>query len=248
MLAKNILIGVGKKLRNGYLNGAISEDVVNAFYKHNKKEADEFDSFGMSLFDLQELKTKTHNPLLSSKLQELILDYKNKITKGHMQNMLSLKKLSFYKQFGLGIGLRNVIKALKNLVKLGEKEARIVLGLLDIEFANLTAKLRSNKKNLIYERKDILLDRISDMLYDNGWRCGINYNPGKNANYLIYVYLPNGEQLSWHCNDYRMLECYDEIKCEFDGKVCSTLEKLLNYVHKRFGIGMPMEQFIYNVL
>ena len=67
-----------------------------------------------------------------------------------------------------------------------------------------------------------------------GWKYGINSETGKNACYLVYVYLPNGVQLTWHCNEYAIYECYPPIDAEWDGQVCMTMEKLLTYISNRF--------------
>ena len=45
------------------------------------------------------------------------------------------------------------------------------------------------------------------------------------------------QQLSWHCNKYQMMYYYPEIDCEWDGQVCMTMEKILNYIHNRYNIG-----------
>ena len=107
----------------------------------------------------------------------------------------------------------------------------------ETEFANLSAKKFHKLKNVIYERKSILLEELSYLLHDTGWKHGINYNTGKNASYIVYIYLPNGTQLSWHCNEYQMIYYYPEIQCEWDGQVCMTMEKILNYICTRFNIG-----------
>ncbi|MBQ4080744.1 MAG: hypothetical protein II596_08690, partial [Thermoguttaceae bacterium] len=51
-------------------------------------------------------------------------------------------------------------------------------------------------------RKSSLLYRLPELLEAAGWRYGINGSTGKNANYVVFVYLPNGEQLTWHCNEF----------------------------------------------
>lgn len=37
---------------------------------------------------------------------------------------------------------------------------------------------------------------------------------------------------------------YDEIECEWDGQVCMTMEKILCYIHHRYGIGTLTEQSV----
>lgn len=84
----------------------------------------------------------------------------------------------------------------------------------------------------------ILLTQLADLLSETEWRYGISSNTGKNVSYIIYIYLSNGEQLSWHCNEYQMLYYYPEINCEWDGQACMTMEKILNYIGGTFHIGI----------
>lgn len=232
--------GVGKKVRAMHLAGRISDTVLIKMYDRNKKESESFSSYGWGLFDLVQEEKYCHNPLLRKKLQQLIEDHKQKSQRSINQNELSKKKLEFYRLTALGVGIRPVRNTLYNLGKCGDVEATILAMLLDIEYANLMAKKRTDKKNLIYERKNILLEQVSDLLYDSGWKCGISSNVGKNAGWLVYVYLPDGAQLSWHVNEYTMLYYYDDIECVWDGLACSTLEKLLTYAHSKFNIGKPL--------
>lgn len=237
------LKGVGKKLRASYMASEISSKEIMSVYKKNKKEADNYEVFGLSVFELMQEEKHTHNPLLREKLNNAITLHNAKTLCSNNQNIISLAKLKYYRESALGLGLRPVMKSLRKIAISGNIEAKLCLMLIQIEFANLSAKKLYNKKKVIYERKDILLARISSLLNDNGWKCGISSNTGKNASYIIYVYLPNGVQLSWHCNDYRMLYCYDNIECDWDGLPCSTLEKLLTFVNNKFNIGDPLVEY-----
>jgi hypothetical protein len=89
-------------------------------------------------------------------------------------------------------------------------------------------------KEIIYERKTILLYQMADFLEELGWRYGINDEAGKNACYLVYVYLPNNIQLTWHCNEYEIYECYPTIDAEWDGQVCMTMDKILSYIDNKY--------------
>lgn len=237
------LNGVGKKLRSSFLAGKTSANKLLTVYKRNLKEAERFDGFGLSLFELEMEVKRTHNPLLRQKLAKLVEEYKEKSRCSAKQNELSMKKLQFYLPSALGLGIRKVMKALRKFAKKGDVEARILGTLLEIEFANLYAKKHAALKKVIYERKHILLTRLSKFLCDEGWKCGISSNTGKNAGWIVYVYLPNGTQVSWHCNEYTMLYHFEAIDCSWDGKVCSTLEKLLNYAHENFNIGEPLVEY-----
>lgn len=240
MVEEYVLKGIGKVLRASYLAEKVTEKEVLAIYKRNEKEAEAFDAFGMTIFDLIIEEKRTHNPILRDKLAKAIAQYKEKSRSSSKQNTLNLAKLDFYRDSALGVGLRPIMNILRMHEKAGNIDAAICLKLLEIEFANLSAKKLHHKKEVIYERKHILLQEVSDLLYDNGWECGISANTGKNASYIIYVYLPNGTQLSWHCNEYDLLHYYYDIDCEWDGLPCSTLEKLFSYIHESFNIGKEL--------
>lgn len=243
MIQSGILYGVGKKMRSAYNTGKVSEREILVCYNRNKAEADSFDPFGWSINDLLQESRATHNPLMRMKLEALIEDHRTKSVCSRNQNELSLKKLDYYRDSALGVGIRPLMSILDMLAVEGDVEAKILCLLLHIEFANLNAKKRTNLSKVIYRRKDILLQQVSDLLYDNEWRCGVSYNPGKNASHIVYVYLPDGTQLSWHSNDLETAYCYDEIDAEWDGRVCSTLEKLLSYAHRRFCIGSELVEY-----
>lgn len=246
MLEEQVLKGVGKALSASYRAKKVTEKEVLAIFMRNKKESDAYDLFGLTIFDLIQEERRTHNPLLREKLNKAILQYNEKSRYSRVQNALNLEKLEHYRNSALGIGVRSVMTALRKYAKAGNIEAQICLKLMEIEFANLSAKKTLNKKKEIYERKDILLKEVSDLLYDNNWTCGISSNTGKNASYIVYVFLPNGTQLSWHTNEYSMLYYYDDIDCEWDGLPCSTMEKLLTYAHEAFGIGKRLDFFEAN--
>ena len=237
-ITNEVLAGVGKKLRYGFLSGKIPAAKVMDVYRKNLKEANLFSMFGLSIFDLIRMEKDSHNPILKFRLKECIEMHKEKSRASNSQNKISLEKLENFKENALGIGLRKVISMMKSIVKnTKDQEAKIVLMLLETEFANLSAKKLHQFKKVIYERKSLLLEELSDLLYRTEWRYGINYNTGKNASYIIYVYLPSGAQLSWHCNEYQMIYCFPEIECDWDGQVCMTMEKILDYIHTRFNIG-----------
>lgn len=243
-MTEHILSSIGKKMRTAYLAGKATDDEVIRCYNRNKKEADAFNPFGLTVFDLISIKEKTHNTILRRKLEDLIEQHKQKSRCSIDQNKLNLQKLDFYTDTALGMGLRPVMKQLRSIVRTsGNEEAEILLMLMQIEFANLVAKKRHDKKKRCYERKDFLLMDISYLLEDNGWKHGISYTTGKNASCLVYVYLPDGTQLSWHSNSWQMTYYYDEASFTWDGQACSSLEKLLTYAHDKFGIGKELTKF-----
>ena len=230
------LNGVGKKIRNGFLNGKIPSSKVIELYWCNKKEADGFSSYGMNTTELNYMLRKSHNPILISKLEECISLRNEMSRKSNAQNKLNLEKLETFKRNALGIGLRKVILKMKNEARKNKQlDLKIVSLLLETEFANLCAKNHGKAlKSIIYERKGRLLLQLSDLLKGSNWKYGYNDDCGKNANYLVYIYLPNDVQLCWHSNDYYVTTTYPVINCEWDGKACATMEKILDYINNNY--------------
>lgn len=237
-MTQTICNGVSKKVLLGFQNGAISERMLVKQYERNLKEANEFSSFGYNMRDLSVAERETHNPLLKQRIKQAIQEYQQKQIKSNIQNKLSVEKLYHFKKLALGIGLRKVISKMKLYCKrTNDTEATLVLLLLELEFANLSAKVNTYSKQereRIYERKDILLHKIQPLLHELGWRYGLNDAKGKNASYIVYVYLPNNVQVSWHSKDYFLYKYFPMIDAEWDGQVCMTMEKILTYIQEKY--------------
>lgn len=214
-LSNNILEAVGKKVRRRYEKGEISEQRIMRMYAQNKAEADYWDAYGYTVSDLIALTKETHNPLLKIKIQKAIDDWKIRSARGKEQNILSLEKLAHFKQSSMGIGLRQVIKKLYRLGTTAHDEQAYTLAmLLATEFSNLSAKIPNKPHKRIYARKDYLIESLRDWAERAGLRCGYNYATGKNACYLVFFYLPNGVQLTWHTNNYEVSQMYPLIRDE----------------------------------
>ena len=108
-----ILNGVGKKIRNGYLNGQVPESTIIAMYRKNRKEADSFSVFGYTPREIAAMLRETHNPLLKQKLQECLESKREISMKSNAQNEVSLAKLESFKKDACGVGLRKVLKWMK---------------------------------------------------------------------------------------------------------------------------------------
>lgn len=197
-----------------------------------QKEADEFNPLGMRIQDLLIESQITRNPILRKKILDLITTWKERNKKSCIQNELSLQKLDQFKNEALGIGLRKVLSMMKKLVRTSQSlEPELITSLLELEYANLEAKrYNGEKKRRIYERKDILLEKLIPILHKSNWKYGFNYAIGKNASYLIFIYLPNDVQLTWHCNEFEIVQQYPYLEDKWDGKVCSTMEKIISYI------------------
>lgn len=228
--------GVGKKTRLAYLRGEIPASKVESIYTHNLKEADNFSLFGLKIDDLRMQLRDCHNPILKARIEDAIKAYEAKSQVSDDQNQLSIEKLNSFLANAMGVGLKRVIRIMRKMARKSKDQTlKIVLTLLEAEFANLCAKTHGKQlKEVIYERKSLLLDKVAYWLDGTGWKYGYNANSGKNAAYIIYVYLPNGVQLSWHSTDYNLYKKFPYLETTWDGKVCSMMEKLLEYVKQHY--------------
>ena len=237
-MTQTILSGVSRKMRTDYINGNIHESAVIEQYNRNLREAEEFSMFGYNIADLISIDKETYNPLLKIRLREAIKDIKDRNDKGATQNKMSIEKLAEFKKSAMGVGLRKVLSYMKAYCKhRKDYEAKLLQLLLELEFANLSAKVPTYSKQerlLIYERKEFLLYQIQPLLDKCGWKYGYSDAKGKNASYIVYVYLPNDVQVSWHTKDYLIYKSFPYIDVEWDGQVCATMDKLLAYVGKRY--------------
>lgn len=241
IMESKVLYGVSKKLRNDFRNGKVTEEFLRAEYNKNKEAADTFFVDGLAYWELCcLLEQQRLNPLIAEKIEAGIQYYKTQKSKKQIkkQNAESLKKLAHFKEDAWGMGgLRNVLSQLKKLYrKSGDLEVKAILLLLETEFANLTAKIGhySSRSKKIYERKSMLLMHLADVLEKVGWKHGVNCETGKRANYLVFAYLPNGVQLTWHANEYEIYTRFPRIDSHWDGQVCSTMQKILVYIAEKY--------------
>lgn len=224
-----VLEGIGKNARKRYMKGELSESDVLRMYKKNLKECSDYPEYGVPLNEMIADLRSCHNPLLCKKLEFLISEFKRKRTLSTAQNKVSLDILNNMKASACGIGLRNVEKFL-DWQKDTSLENCILYYLLKLEWTNLAAKQYHKPGRVIYNHKERILIEIEPLLRQAGWKYGVNEHAGKNASGIIYVYLPNGDQLSWHCG-YQMYELYPTIDAEWDGRACSTLTKIVDYIN-----------------
>ena len=93
---------------------------------------------------------------------------------------------------------------------------------------------KKNEKTKIYERKDILINLLPEIAGEANCRCGINDASGKNACYLVYSYLPDGTQLTWHSNNYYLYKQFSYVSDTWDGQVCMNMEKLITFLEMNY--------------
>lgn len=233
MTTNNIKV---KELNNEYVteqyeNGMLTDKDVNSIYSYHKKNPGSLNLFGMNLKDLRHERKCCTIPGLAKFYDNAIKSWYEKQEMSTSQNLESMDKLNFLKKNACGMGLKKVLRKMKKVCRFSKDiNAKIAYLLLSTEYANLSAKDNGCKfRQKIYERKEYLLRRLSPLLQEAGYRCGLSANPGKNAVYILYCYLPNGKQISWHTS-WKMYDQYPPLDVEWDGQKCSTLTKLIDYI------------------
>ncbi len=239
-ITEEILNGVGRQTRKDYQRGVIDALVVMKRYKHNLREADAVHTYGLTRYDLLRFLKETRNPILRVRLQEALSRYDELQKKSGMQDRQSRALLQESLQNALGVGLKRVIAIMKRECRRHRDfDMIVVTTLLEAEYANLSAKHKCRNSRKAYARKSWLLDRLSWMLKDSEWRYGYCEADGKNASYVLYFYLPDGVQLSWHTKDFTAYERFPYLDVTWDGQVCSTLRKILSYISARYAPLFP---------
>lgn len=231
-----VVNGITQNTLKRYNRGELSEAQVMRYYYANIKQAKTFSLFGFTIKELIKIREETHNPILKSKISSHIEDNINMYKHSSNANELNLQKLDYFKEHALNIGLRKLIKVLDKIAyNEGDLNIYFINLLLKTEFANLSAK-RVNKdiKSKIYKRKVILIEELAYYAPELNIKYGLNGNSGKNASFLTYFYLPNGVQLTWHCNEYSILNSLPQITDEWDGQVAMTMEKIINYIEETY--------------
>lgn len=208
-------------------------------YKQNAEEAEAFCPNQFSIPELRVERNLTRNSLLRKKIDHFIESYQAIEEKSKVQNAENLAKMNLRMTDAInGLPLRRVKSILKKMVKKNRRnlELKAAYLLLEAEFANLCAKNPVTKRlrGIIYQRKEKLLETLEPILSELGWRHGIEVASGKHAKYIIFCYLPTGEQVSWHCNEYELCMAYPPIDVVWDGQPCTTLSKILDYIKIKF--------------
>jgi hypothetical protein len=150
------------------------------------------------------------------------------IEKANEENIMILE---YSRHEACGIGSKKLKLRLNKLKKSGDKVASVLRNLIEAEDSNISAKKYFGKyRTRYYENKEMyLMDSINDMK-ELEWTFGYSREVGKNAKYVMYVYLPNGSQLSWHMVNDRNMVRLPEIDVKWDGLPATTLTKLYDYV------------------
>lgn len=141
-------------------------------------------------------------------------------------------------RFCHGIGLRKVKLFLNARIKEGDEYAQLYRYALEAEGENLKAKEALHKYHSdyhAYEKKEYILCNLSNMCIRLSVPFGIQISNVPAARYVVYYELPNCEQISFHTN-VDTAEQWPYYQGVWDGKKCSTLEKLEVAIWGRYGV------------
>lgn len=217
-----------------YESGRLCNKDINVMWSYSQRHTNAFCVSGRNKSDfLMEMKTCC-DPHLKKFWQNVIEDWDNKSAKSISQNEENFERLEMIEREACGVGIRRLRHILNNMVrKTHDKESHIMLTLIDLEYANLKAKLHVGEiRSRIYNRKEWLMEKLSWLLENSGWNYGITEATGKNAAYCLYVYLPNGKQVSFHTTNWQFYKYFPAITCKWDGQRASTMTKLVDYINE----------------
>ena len=153
---------------------------------------------------------------------------RNEIDKVNRDN---IKILNNSRIGACGIGSRKLKLRLNKLKKSGDKVATILRNLIEAEDSNILAKkyFGEYRKEYYLKKEQHIVATFNDMR-ELGWKFGYSTDVGKQAQYVIYIYLPNGSQLSWHMINSKHISNLEKIDVKWDGQPATTLIKLYDYV------------------
>ncbi len=217
-----------------YQSGLLCDKDINVMWSYSQRHINAFNVNGKNRADFLMEKKTCCDPHLRKFWQNVIEDWDVKSKRSVSQNKENFERLEVIERKACGVGFRRVRHILKNIVrKSSNKESKIILTLFDLEFANLKAKLHVGEiRRRIYNRKEWLMKKLSWLLADSEWKYGIMEATSKNAAYCLYIYLPNGKQISFHTTNWQFYKYFPAINCQWDGQPSSTMTKLVDYINE----------------
>lgn len=146
--------------------------------------------------------------------------------------MLNVELDAAYNRF-CGIGLHQVKQELAKLGESSEVAAAFLLA-LEIEVASRRAKrAKGDHQQRLYREKRARIREMLILCERAGFQVQIEQATDSGQPHVVYVYLPNCEQISWHT----ALDpgFVSKIECpSWDGKKYSALRKLEAGIRKSF--------------
>lgn len=130
-----------------------------------------------------------------------------------------------------------LLKKLRRKISVsGSVELRVLRSLMNAETANIRAKLYEGEAERNYSMKRRYIREAIGSLPATGWKFFFQKTwPGSVAgNYVFYVILPGGLQVSWHGRDcYKDMEGVPEdYETKWDGVQGVTLERIVGAINK----------------
>lgn len=152
--------------------------------------------------------------------------------KAKIKNEDLVRQLTAARSEFCGIGT-NKVKRRLNRIAVRDPDAMYVRKLLEIEDTNIRAKQCSKYryKNKIYGTKEYLLKELVAFCIEHNYVHGMQETDNFSTSKVLYFDLPDGTQVSFHCNDARARP----YKGTWDGLVNSTLPKLEKYIRQHYG-------------
>jgi hypothetical protein len=133
----------------------------------------------------------------------------------------------------LGIGTNKLKRRLNKLAESSEI-ARAYRIALEIEDKNITAKKTPPKyKDKVYQQKHDLILELAELFGVEKWCFGKQNAKEFSTDHIMFFELPGCEQISWHCT-LEKGNNFPGYSKPWDGKINSTLEKLLEGILKNF--------------
>ena len=149
-----------------YESERLCDKDINVIWSYSQRHTNAFCVSGRNKSDfLMEMKTCC-DPHLKKFWQNNIEDWDSKSTKSISQNEENFERLEVIEREACGVGIRRVRHILNNMVrKFHDKESYIIFTLIDLEYANLKAKLHVGEiRSRIYNRKEWLMEKLSWLL------------------------------------------------------------------------------------
>jgi hypothetical protein len=119
----------------------------------------------------------------------------------------------------------------------GSAELRVLRSLMNAETANIRAKLYEGEEGRNYAMKRRYLREAIGGLPATGWKFYFQRTCSVCGNYVVYVILPGGLQVSWHGRNCEkdMEGVPEEYEIKWDGVQGVTLERLVQCAQALLG-------------
>jgi len=149
-----------------------------------------------------------------------------------------IESLEYSRDIFCGIGTRKVKLFLNSLIKKGDKIAKLYRTILELQEANILAKLYFGKwRREYYDKKEYLISSLVSLCKDiSDVNYGFTVEHTRVTDHIIYFDLPGCEQISYHCNlSPSQLKSIPEYNGVWDGQEDNALAKIESAIMGRYG-------------